>query len=124
MDNNIGEARRIYAENNGKFTQKDAANYFGVSLSTYKKWEQGQGMLNGAQLRSIADKYGVTIDYLLQVKRVNYALVEFPPDDYLTAKLTADERELVELYRQLDERRQERVLEGVRDYVIATKSGK
>lgn len=65
MKNNIGEARRSYAARIGKFTQDDAAAYFGVSLSTYKKWEQGQGMLNGEQLRAIAQKYGTTVDYLL-----------------------------------------------------------
>ena len=69
MDNNIGNARRNYADMVGGFTQKDAADYFGVSLSTYKKWEQGHGMMNGSQLREIAEKYGVTVDYLLQIKQ-------------------------------------------------------
>ena len=66
MDNNIGEARRAYADRVGGFTQEEAAKYFDVALSTYKKWEQGQGKMNGAQLRSIAEKYDVSTDYLLQ----------------------------------------------------------
>ena len=65
MENRIGEARRSYAAEHGRFTQKDAASFFGVSESAYKKWEQGKGYLNGAQLRAIADKYGVTVDYLV-----------------------------------------------------------
>ena len=67
MENNIGDARRAYADKVGKFTQEDAAQFFDVSLSTYKKWEQGQGMMNGAQLRAIAEKYGTTTDYLLKI---------------------------------------------------------
>lgn len=63
--NNIGEARRAYAKAHGEFTQKDAAAYFGVSVGTYRNWEQGRTGLNLGQLSAIADKYGVTIDYLL-----------------------------------------------------------
>lgn len=62
MFNRIGEARREYADRVGRFTQEDAADFFGVSLSTYKKWEQGKGMMNGEQLRMIAMKYDVTVD--------------------------------------------------------------
>lgn len=65
MQNNIGEARRKYAAKVGRFTQNNAAEYFGVSLSTYKKWEQGSGKLNGERLRQIANKYGVSVDFLL-----------------------------------------------------------
>ena len=79
MQNNIGDARREYAAKYGKFTQEDAAMYFGVSTSTYKKWEQGQGMLNGEQLRALAQKYETTVDYLLD-RSVNYAIVELPEE--------------------------------------------
>lgn len=68
MQNNIGEARRSYGLTceNGKFTQEDAAAFFGVSVSTYQKWEQGTGKtLNLGQLGKMADKYGTSIDYLL-----------------------------------------------------------
>lgn len=65
MDNNIGEARRSYASINGSFTQEDAAKFFGVSLGTYRNWEQGTGKLNGDILCKIADKYDCSVDYLL-----------------------------------------------------------
>ena len=69
MKNNIGEARRNYEYYviNDKFTQDDAAEFFGVAPSTYKKWEQGQGKLNGEILCAIADKYDTTVDYLLKL---------------------------------------------------------
>ena len=102
MENKIGDARRRYADENGKFTQEDAANYFGVSLSTYKKWEQGQGMLNGSQLREIAAKYGVTSDYLLGITdRPNVRQVSATPE----------EAELLALFRSMDADGRERLME-------------
>ena len=101
MQNNIGDARRAYASQVGKFTQEDAAKFFGVSLSTYKKWEQGQGKMNGAQLRAIAEKYGVTTDYLLSVKHsIRYSVIS----------LNDDERELLDCYRALNADEREQVL--------------
>lgn len=93
MENKIGEARRLYSEEFGKFTQENAASYFGVSLSTYKKWEQGQGMMNGAQLRAIAAKYGVTVDYLL-------GMTEEPSTR--PEAVTVDEAALLAMYRNMD----------------------
>jgi len=98
MKNNIGDARREYAAKYGKFTQEDAARHFGVSPSTYKKWEQGQGFLNGEQLRSIAEKYETTVDYLLD-RSVNYAIVEMPEEQWTTS----DERSLLVLYRSMSD---------------------
>ena len=72
MENNIGEARRAYANttDRGVFTQEDAARELGVSLSTYRRWEQGvfKG-LKGDNLKKMAELYGVSVDYLL--KRTN-----------------------------------------------------
>ena len=107
MQNNIGDARRSYAEKVGKFTQEDAANYFGVSLSTYKKWEQGQGMMNGSQLREIAEKYDVTVDYLLgMVPSTEYATVEFPLEEWTSAV----ERELLGFFRCMSKENKELIL--------------
>lgn len=89
MENRIGEARRLYPDRVGKFTQADAAEYFCVCLSTYKKWEQGAGMMNGSQLRAISEKYGVTVDWLLMIDRKRRTQ-------------TDSEQELVRLYRSMD----------------------
>ena len=103
MHNNIGDARREYSAKYGKFTQEDAAEFFGVSLSAYKKWEQGQGMLNGEQLRAIAQKYETTVDYLLD-RSVHYAIVELPEEQWTTS----DERKLLACYRRMsDDRKKE-----------------
>lgn len=116
MENRIGEARRDYADRVGGFTQKDAADCFGVSLSTYKKWEQGQGKLNGGILREISDKYGVTVDYLLGIVRktsVNKA-----------ANLSPDEKRLVDLYRSMSAEYRDMLMKSAVAYVTMTeKSG-
>lgn len=96
--NNIGEARRSYAvtQPSGKFTQQQAADTFGVALSTYRAWEQGVGKgLNGSQLNAIAEFYGCSIDYLLC--RTD------SPDFKRAIGVTKDEMALIERYRQLDE---------------------
>lgn len=106
MENRIGDARREYASLSGKFTQEDAADYFGVSLSTYKKWEQGQGMMNGSQLRDIAEKYGVTVDYLL--------MMDAPAKS--GTLLSAAESELVSLYRSMPSQQREILMETARTF--------
>ena len=116
MQNNIGDARREYADKYGKFTQEDAADFFGVSLSTYKKWEQGQGMMNGSQLREIAKKYEVTVDYLLGITpTVEYASVEFPLEEWTSAV----ERDLLSYYRCLSKQNKELILHMTRALAIA-----
>lgn len=88
----IGDARREYARRNKKsFTQKDAAEHFGVSLGTYRNWEQGRVGLNSGQLDAISDLYGVTVDYLLG--RDAPAAAPSPQP------MTPEERELLALYR-------------------------
>lgn len=104
MQNKIGDARRAYQDRHGKFTQEDAARFFGVSLSTYKKWEQGQGMMNGEQLRELAMKYDVTTDYLLG-REINYAVVESPE-----IELSCEEQELVDIMRSISLTGQQQLL--------------
>lgn len=117
MKNNIGEARRQYADRVGGFTQTDAAEFFGVSLSTYKKWEQGKGMMNGEILREIAMKYKTTSDYLLGITDVYQVETEMP--DY--EEMAYDEQELLIYYRMLTDKGKHAVLVGLRDFANASK---
>lgn len=93
MDNNIGEARRMYSQVHGKFTQDDAARFFGVASSTYKGWEQGVGKLNGDILCRIADKYDCSVDYLL-------CRVKDPTPYPRRAAKTDEERRLLDAFRE------------------------
>ena len=98
MQNNIGEARRSYGltTESGKFSQEDAARHFGVSVSTYQKWEQGTGKsLKIETLCAIADLYGTSVDYLLC--RTN------SPTFDASRHLGRYERELLTLVGNMDE---------------------
>lgn len=112
FENNISEARRSYAMTtpSGKFTQKDAARAIGVASGTYRNWEQGIGKgLKGEQLAKLSELYGVTVDYLLaRTDRPN------PEVRRPSVALTADERELLELYRSMDANGREMALYALR----------
>ena len=94
--NNIAEARRFYEKKTqSKFTQEDAAREFGIGLSTYRNYEQEKSLPDGSDAARIAKKYGVTVDYLMGLSDVRYAVVS------LDQSLTDDERELLNLYRSM-----------------------
>lgn len=100
MRNNIGDARRSYALSVGGFTQEDAASFFGVSLGTYRNWEQCVGKLNGEILCAIADKYECSTDYLL-CRTSDPA--PYPPARCSAAENGEEER-LVSAYRKCTKR--------------------
>ena len=130
MRNNIGEARRRYESAvMGKFTQDDAAEFFGVSPSTYKKWEQGQGRLNGEILCQIADKYDTTVDYLLMVTdnpgpRHEYAVIHLDAPQDTPDALTDEEKRLLEAFRSLDESARHAALYSVEGMAAAYRQAK
>lgn len=111
MENRISEARREYASMVGKFTQEDAARYFKVSLSTYQKWEQGKGMMNGSQLRELSKKYGKSVDYLLMIDGAE----KHGESRGSAQKLTPDEQRLLDAYRKMEPERRQLVL-ALMDY--------
>ena len=44
--------------------QSEVASDLGISLSTYRSWEQGKRNLNGKKLSMLADYFGVSTDTL------------------------------------------------------------
>lgn len=115
MENNIGEARRAYAltTESGSYTQEDAARDFGVSLSAYRRWEQGVSKgLKGEHLKAMASRYGVTVDYLIGATKDPHRLPVSRQRPQIA--LTADERELLELYRSMDANGREMALYALR----------
>lgn len=46
-------------------SQQEASVRFGVSLGTYRNWEQGRVVMNGEQLIRAAQEFDTTVDYLL-----------------------------------------------------------
>ena len=107
MDNNIGKARSLYGKKLGrKITQDEAAQMFKIASSTYKRWEQGVGKLNGEILCMIADKYGVSVDYL--ICRTNDP-TPYPPVGTLP-RVNRDEQQLIKAFRDCTPREKDALL--------------
>lgn len=87
MKNNLKRIR----ENKG-LEQAEVASDLGISLSTYRSWEQGSRGLNGEKLVMFAKYFGVTTDTILGTEFSD--LVE-------EIENTPDEEELLAAYRGL-----------------------
>ena len=70
----MGRRLRI-ARENSRFTQAEAAEHIGVSRTTLVAIEQGNRAVRGAELRSLVDLYGVTMNQLLRRDAVHVDLV-------------------------------------------------
>ena len=46
-------------------TQEDLAEALGVSRQAVSKWEQGEGWPEAEKLLALADRFGVSLDYLM-----------------------------------------------------------
>jgi len=102
--NRIGAVRREYEKREGvKFTQVDAAREFGVSLSAYRNYEQEINLPNAGTISKIANKFGVSVDYLLY-KSDN-------PSIQYNMTLTKKERRLIQLYRESSEFGRKRIVD-------------
>ena len=108
--NNIAAARKAFEKRTGqKYTQNDAANDFGISLSTYRNYEQEHTLPNGGVAAIMASKYGVSVDYLMGRAGVSYSVMTLD-------ELTDDEKELIRLYRILPTKSKKALLAGLREY--------
>lgn len=88
-------------------TQREVAQYLGVSISTYSGWETGVYQMDYEHLCKTADFFGVTVDELLG----------------RTPQLFDDARvpktEVQNLFDQLTAHQKELVLERMRAYIDA-----
>ena len=100
--NNIAESRRAYSRKTGKkFTQEDAARHFGIALSTYRNYEQERSLPNASVISDMADFYGVSSDYLIGKTAITH----------MEDSRTESERELVRIWRTLNDRDKAAVLQ-------------
>lgn len=102
----IGNRIRELREKND-INQQDLARYLKVAKSTLSQYETGSRIPNDDIKKAIAEKFNVSVDYLL-------GLTDIPDtiDDYIAKQkktgtqptadeYSADEQELVKLYRDL-----------------------
>lgn len=64
MSNNVAKRLKIL-RNIGKFSQKEFADYLGVSTRSYERWEQGVNVPDLNNLIKIADKIDISLDFLV-----------------------------------------------------------
>lgn len=105
----IGNRIRELREKND-INQQDLARYLKVAKSTLSQYETGSRIPNDDIKKAIAEKFNVSVDYLL-------GLTDIPDtiDDYIakqkktgtqpeTDEYSADERKIIDMYRQLSEK--------------------
>lgn len=110
-NNNIADARRYYEKQIGrKYTQEEAARDFKIGLSTYRNYEQEKSLPDGRVSTLIANKYGVTVDYLMGETDIRYSVIS------MNDELNEEEQELIKLYRKLPQKGKHALLIGLRDF--------
>lgn len=87
--------RRIRTERG--LTQEQLAVMVGVNRSTITQWETGWSQPRMAAAQRLADALGVKVSEIIEDAPPAYAYVHIP-------ELTADERDLLDLYRNMDNR--------------------
>ena len=105
MRTNLKQIREL----SGK-TQEIVANELGISLSTYRSWEQGQRNLNGKRLDLLADYFHVSTDTILGTKHgqpVEELAIEA---EQTAASLTLDEMRLLDSFGQLNDNGKDELL--------------
>ena len=91
-------------------TQKDLSDFLVVTPKTVSFYELGQRMPPANVLMKLCQKFNVSVDYLLGLTDIPYTI-----DDYIakqkktgtqpeTDEYSADERKIIDMYRQLSEK--------------------
>lgn len=62
-------------------TQEDLAEAMGVSRQAVSKWEQGEGWPEAEKLLALADRFGVSLDYLMDRAPRENAQAGVPADE-------------------------------------------
>lgn len=97
-----------------KFTQEEAADKFGVKLSTYQKYERDAISPPYDILIKIADFYGVSTDYLLGRTDIKATAGTTPAEQL---DVTAAEQEIIRRYTEFPEEVRLLLLETIRKLV-------
>lgn len=113
MQTNLKHIREL----SGK-TQERVASDLGISLSTYRSWEQGKRGLNGKKLDKLADYFQVSTDTILGTAHAQ-PLEEIASKDKQPMLLNADEARLITLYRQMSDDDKNTFIQNAQIYAYA-----
>lgn len=112
MKYNLKQIREL----SGK-TQSEVAGDLGLSLSTYRSWEQGKRNLNGKKISQLADYFGVSTDTIIGTE-----FAQLPTS--FNEQLTKDEAYLLNLYRQMSDDDKESFIRSAQVYAFAGEAKK
>lgn len=113
---NYGEALK-YQREVARLTQPELAQKIGISQQNISRWERNEVIPNIDFCVKLANFYGISIDELLCINSNFSARTVAPMGD----GMTADERELLRLYRELSPYLKGMTMEAVKSW--AKKSG-
>ncbi len=99
-----------YCELRDRRGLRDAAvaNATGIPKSTFSDWKSGRSVPKIEKLQRIADFFGVTVDYLMGKENEARSPEPLPA-------LTAEEAELLRIFRGLNDVGRSRALESLED---------
>jgi len=100
-------------------TQKAVADYLGITESTYCGYETGKRQPDALKIKKIAAFLGVTGDYLLETGADPET--RHPETAVPESREAAGQRRLVNLYLQLNEEGQDKLVDYADDLVSSSK---
>ena len=129
----IGRALKAARESNG-FTQSEVVGHLGLAQSTLSRFERGKASPSTAQLRHLADLYGVSVEDLYGITTFadGDGTLRVWPHEELKGKVEqamsqADEDDLATLHwvldRILDKARAHRLQDGARPVALRSVTG-
>lgn len=86
MEEQVGKHLKMI-RNVKRFSQKQFSEFLGVSLRSYEKWEQGNRLPDLGSLIKIADRLGVSIDWLVGRTENFYLVNALDIEKYFEEKL-------------------------------------
>jgi len=101
MKKDTGQRIKKLREGRTNLTQPEAAEEFAVSKDTYMGWERGKNFPPPPKMSEIADKYGVTMDWLYLGKEI------------ANGELTQREKQLLMFFRRLSDEKQDQAIISV-----------
>ncbi|MBD5154322.1 MAG: helix-turn-helix transcriptional regulator [Oscillibacter sp.] len=100
------------------FSQKELAKVIGVAPSTFNGYESGNHDPKSDLLLKIAEACNVTVDFLLGREETTPADQKNAPS---ADKSVPGEKQLINLYRELNEEGQEKLVDYADDLVVSGK---
>lgn len=104
MEKSMSEILRELRTNK-KMTQSDVAKLLGLTTNAYQSYERGTSEPSCKALKTLADFYGVTTDYLLGR--------EPAPNPFANLNITVDNKKFIDIYQELPEYQQQLLVDAM-----------